>query len=168
MFGGGDVRQSQEWIGNRWINIKDRQDLANSILRGWKQVEGKSYDCNVEDTTVCDGVQYSANGTDCNESPVEPGNVRAKDVIVVVPDLSKDDLLSRLKWKSSRKRRNTTYVQKLNYSRNVIKNTSGLVTCERFINPSSINVDNDNCKYMGDPLFSSSVVPPLTSLVMTR
>ncbi|KAG4165031.1 hypothetical protein ERO13_A13G054100v2 [Gossypium hirsutum] len=168
VFGSGDVRQSREWIGNRWINIKERHDLVNSILRGRKQVEGKSYDCNVEDTSICDGVQYSADGTDCNDSPVEPGSVGAKDVVVVVPDLSKDDLLSRLKWKSSRKRRNTTCVQKLNYSRNVIKATSGLVTCERYINRSSINVDNDNCKYIGDPLFSSSVVPPLTSLVMTR
>ncbi|XP_022776966.1 uncharacterized protein LOC111318389 isoform X2 [Durio zibethinus] len=169
VFDSGDVRQSQEWLGNRWINIKERHDLVSSILCGRKQDAGKSSDCNLDKITICDGEQFGKDGTDCNDSPVEPGNERAKDV-GCIPDLSKDDLLSRLKWKSSRKRKRVTAtcIQKLNCSRNPIKCTAGSVNCERFLIPASLKVDNDNCKYIGDPLFSSSVVPPLTSLVMTR
>ncbi|XWS69785.1 hypothetical protein CRYUN_Cryun04dG0208400 [Craigia yunnanensis] len=169
VFDSGDVRQSQEWLGNRWINIKERHDLVSSILWGRKQDAIKSYDCNLVKTTICDGGQCGKDAGGCNDSPLEPGNDRAKDADLV-PDLSKDDFLSQLKWKSSgkRKRGTVTCVQKLNYSRNLIKSTAGSVTCERFLIPSSLKVDNDNCKYMGDPLFSSSVAPPLTSLVMTR
>ncbi|KAK6242822.1 hypothetical protein SCA6_008211 [Theobroma cacao] len=172
VFDSGDVRPSQEWLGNRWINIKERHDLVSSILRGRKQDAGKSYDCNLVKTTVGDGGQFAKGATiGCNDSPVEPGNDRAKDV-GLVPDLSKDDLLSQLKWKSSRKRRRGTgtSVQKQNCGRKRIKSTAEVtrsVTCERFLIPASLKLDNDNCKYRGDPLFSSSVVPPLTSLVMT-
>ncbi|XP_022727368.1 uncharacterized protein LOC111283189 isoform X3 [Durio zibethinus] len=169
VFYGGDLRQSQEWLGNQWINIKERHDIVSSILWGRKQDASKSYDCNLVKTTICDGGHCGKDATGCNESPLEPGNDRAKDV-GLVPDLSKDDLLSQLKWKSSRKRKRVTAtcVQKLNYSRNLFKSTAGSVTCERFLIPASLKVDNDNCKYMGDPLFSSPVVPTLTSLVMTR
>ncbi|XWS23256.1 hypothetical protein CRYUN_Cryun29cG0105700 [Craigia yunnanensis] len=169
VFDSGDVRHSQEWLGNRWINIKERHDLVSSILWGRKQDAGKSNDCNLIKTTICDSGQSGKDATGCNDSAVEPGNDRAKDV-GLVPDLSKDDSLSQLKWKSYRKRKRgtATCVQKLNCSRNLIKSTVGSVTCERFLIPSSLKVDNDNCKYMGNPLFSSSVVPPLTSLVMTR
>ncbi|KAE8724629.1 hypothetical protein F3Y22_tig00010263pilonHSYRG00220 [Hibiscus syriacus] len=52
--------------------------------------------------------------------------------------------------------------------RNLIKSTAQLVSSECFSIPASLKVDNDNCKYIGDLLFSSSVVPPLTSSVMTR
>ncbi|XVE85943.1 hypothetical protein DITRI_Ditri17bG0132600 [Diplodiscus trichospermus] len=169
VFDSGDVRRSLEWLGNWWINMKERHDVVTSILLGGKQDAGKSNDCNLVKTTICDDVQCGKDTADCNDSAVEPENDQAKDV-GLVPDLSKDDLLSQLKWKSSgkRKRGTGTCVQKLNCSQNVIKSTAGSVTCERFLIPSSLKVDNDNCKYRGDPLFSSSVVPPLTSLVMTR
>ena len=142
----------------------------SSILWGRKQDADKYNDCNLVKTTICDDGQCGKDATVCNDSAVEPGNVRAKDVGLVL-DLSKDDSLSQLKWKSSgkRKRGTSACVQKLNCSRNLIKSTAGSVTCERFLIPASLRkVDNDNCKYMGDPLFSSSVVPTLTSLVMTR
>ncbi|XVE91411.1 hypothetical protein REPUB_Repub01dG0007200 [Reevesia pubescens] len=165
VFDSGDLRQSQEWLGNRWINIKERHDLVSSILQHRKQDAGKFHDCNLDKKTICD----SEVATDCNDSPLEQGNDGAKDV-GFVPDLLKDDSLSQLKWKSSRKRKRVTAtcVQKLNCSRNFIKGTAGSVTYERFLIPASLKVDNDNCKYMDDPLFSSSVVSPLTSLVMSR
>ncbi|XWS64322.1 hypothetical protein CRYUN_Cryun06bG0176400 [Craigia yunnanensis] len=113
VFDSGNVRQSQEWLGNRWINITERHDLVSSILWDRKKDASKSYDCNLVKTTICDGGQC--------------GNDGAKDV-GLVPDLSKDDLLSQLKWKTSRKRKcgTATCVQKLNYSRNLIKSTAGL------------------------------------------
>ncbi|XVF43029.1 hypothetical protein PTKIN_Ptkin02bG0007700 [Pterospermum kingtungense] len=169
VFDIGDVRRSQEWLGDRWINIKEKHDIVSSILRSKKQDASKSFDCNLVKTTNYAGGQYGKDAADCNDSPVELRNDRAKDVGLVL-DLSKDDLLSQLKWKSSRKRKrgSATCVPKPNYNRNPSKSTAGSISCERFFIPASLKVENDNCKYMGDPLFSSSVVPPLTSLVMTR
>ncbi|XVF03417.1 hypothetical protein REPUB_Repub04eG0259500 [Reevesia pubescens] len=169
VFDSGDVRQSQEWLGKRWINLKERHDLVSSKLWGRKQDAGKSHDCDLEKNTICEGGQCGKDATDCNGSPVDRGNDRAK-FVGLVPDLFKDDLVSQLKWNSFRKRKHvtSTCVQKLNCSRNFMKSTGGSVTCEKILIPASLKVDNDNCNYMGDPLFSSSVVPPLTSLVMTR
>ncbi|XVE53314.1 hypothetical protein DITRI_Ditri02bG0194200 [Diplodiscus trichospermus] len=169
VFDGADVRQSQEWMGNRWINMRERHDLVSSILGRRKQDASKSYDCNLVKTACCDGGQSGKDAATCDDSPLEPGNDCTKDVSLV-PDLSKDDLLSQLKWKPIRKRKRVTAtcVQKTNYVWNLIKNTTGPVTCERFLIPASLKIDYDTCKYLGDPLFCSSVVSPLTSLVMTR
>lgn len=169
VFGIGDIRQSQEWLGNRWINMKERHDLVSTILRAGKQDASKSYNFNTDKNTICESGQCGKEPTQCNDSAIEPGNERAQDASVV-PDLSKDDRLSQLKWKSSRKRKRvtSTCVRKLNCSRNLIKSTARSVACERFLIPASLKVDNENCKNIGDLLFSSSVVPPLTSLVMTR
>ncbi|PPS00407.1 hypothetical protein GOBAR_AA20252 [Gossypium barbadense] len=169
VFGIGDIRQSQEWIGNRWINMKERHDLVSTIIQARKQEASKSYNFNTDKNTICVSGQCGKEATECKGFAVEPGNERAQDTSVV-PDLSKDGRLSQLKWKSSRKRKRVTSncVRKLNCSRNLIKSTAQSVACERFLIPASLKVDNENCKNIGDPLFSSSVVPPLTSLVMTR
>ncbi|GMJ05692.1 hypothetical protein like AT1G68580 [Hibiscus trionum] len=169
VFDIGDIRQSQEWVGNRWIVVKERCDLVSTILRVGKQDASNSYDCNFDKNIISESRQSGKDAADCTDSPATPVNDGAKDGRVV-PDLSKDDRLSQLKWKSSgkRKRVTSTHVRKLNCSRNVIKSTARSVSSERFLIPASLKVDNDNCKYIGDPLFSSSVVPPLTSMVMTR
>jgi len=78
-----------------------------------------------------------------------------------VRDLSKDDLLVQLRWKSSRKRRRGGGIS-------VQKLRSKIISCERFLIPTSMKADHENCKYMGDSLFSTSVVSSLSSLVMSR
>ncbi|KAK8537493.1 hypothetical protein V6N12_043653 [Hibiscus sabdariffa] len=169
VFDIGDIRQSQEWVGNRWINMKERCDLVSTMLQVGRQDVSNSYDCTFDTNTICDGGRSGKDVSDDNDSPGEPaGNDTAKDESLV-PDLAKDDWLSQLKWKSSgkRKRVTSTRVRKLNCSRNLVKSTARSVSSERFLIPASLKVDNDNCKYIGDALFSSSVVPPLTSLVMT-
>ncbi|KAK8604408.1 hypothetical protein V6N13_099351 [Hibiscus sabdariffa] len=168
VFDIGDIRQSQEWVGNRWIDIKERNDLVSTILRVGKQ-DANFYDCNFDKNTISESGQSGKDIADCSDSPVRPGGDRPTGARLV-PDLSKDDWLSQLKWKSSgkRKRVTSTHLRKLNCSRNVIKSSARPVSSERFLIPASLKVDNDNCKYIGDPLFSSSVVPPLTSMVMTR
>ncbi|XP_039069459.1 uncharacterized protein LOC120216002 isoform X2 [Hibiscus syriacus] len=170
VFDIGDIRRSQEWVGNRWISMKERCDLVGIVLRSGKHNASNSNDPNFDKNTIrCDGGQIIKDSSDCNDSPGESGNDGAKDECLV-PDLSKDDWLSQLKWKSSgkRKRVSSTHVRKLNCSRNLIKSTARSVSSERFLIPASMKVDNDNCKYIGHPLFSSSVVPPLTNMVMTR
>ncbi|KAE8666073.1 Aproteint domain-containing protein / bromo-adjacent domain-containing protein, putative isoform 2 [Hibiscus syriacus] len=164
-----DIRQSQEWVGNRWINMKERCDLVGIVLRAGKQNASNAND-SLDKNTICFyGGQIIKDSSDRNDSPGESGNDSAKDECLV-PDLSKDDWLSQLKWKSSgkRKRVTSTHVRKLNCSRNLVKSTARSVSSEPFLIPASLKVDNDNCKYIGDPLFSSSVVPPLTNFVMTR
>ncbi|OMO90258.1 hypothetical protein CCACVL1_07437 [Corchorus capsularis] len=131
IFNSGDIRNSQEWLGNRWIDIKQRHDVVRSIVLFRKQDAVKSNDCNLAKTTICDSGHCGKDATACGDSPVEPGNDGAKDV-GVVPDLSKDDLLSQLKWKSFRKRKRGTVssVKRLNCGRNFIKRTAELAGFE--------------------------------------
>ncbi|XP_009356604.2 uncharacterized protein LOC103947416 [Pyrus x bretschneideri] len=175
IVGHGELRHSQEWLGIGWAQIKDRPELVSSISCNLetKQVVGKSSDCVPTQSAVCDSEPLKKEETGCNssvsldesdkdEKVKEPGKV---------PDLLKDGLLAQLKWKSSRKRRrgNGSSVQKLHCIVSDGKSARRLVgsgACESFKISSSLKVDRENCKYLGDSLFSSSVAPPLTSLVM--
>ncbi|KAJ0037847.1 hypothetical protein Pint_23288 [Pistacia integerrima] len=174
IFGRGDLRHSQEWLGNRWTHVKERPDAVNSILSclGMKRVLAKTCDGNAVQAAICVSGQSSKDDTECSESLSDSGDEKLKN-LDLVPDLSKDGLLARLKWKSSRKRRRSggSSVRKQHYRDHGGKNTSEVIgsgTCERFFIPKTIKVDHDNCKYLSDSLFSPSVVPPLTSLVMSR
>lgn len=169
--GRGEVRHSQEWLGNEWADIKDRPDLVASLSSNLetKQIVGKSFDGMSGQSEICDSRALKKHET----SSLSPDNNKDEKVKEVdkVPDLLKDDLFAQLKWKSSRKRRrgNGSSVLKLHLIGSDGKSTSSLVgsnACERYLIPSSLMVDHENCKYLGDSLFSSSVVPPLTSLVM--
>ncbi|XP_044489605.1 uncharacterized protein LOC123213998 isoform X3 [Mangifera indica] len=174
IFGIGDLRHSQEWLGNRWIHVKERPDAVNSILSGlgMKQVLEKTCDGNAVQPAICASRQSSKDDTESSESLLDSGDEKLKN-LDLVPDLSKDGLLSQLKWKSSGKRRRTggSTIRKQHYRVHCGKNTSEVIgsgTCERFFIPKTIKVDRDNCKYLSDSLFSPSVGPPLTSLVMSR
>jgi hypothetical protein len=176
-FNHGQLRHSQEWLRNGWEQIKERPDLATSLVSQLdkKQVLGKSCNGSVEQVAICESelVRKDESGRSDSCQVSEFG----KDVKVkeheVVTDLSKDNLLTQLKWKSSRKRRrgSGSSVQKMHY---IVADKDGTPdvmvsrTCERFLIPTSLKVDHENCKFVGDSLFSSSVVPPLTSLVMSR
>lgn len=176
-FNHGQLRHSQEWLRNGWEQFKDRPDLATLLTSQLdkKQVLGKSCHDSMEQVAIsesellrkdesglCDLCQVS----ECRK------DVKFKEHEVIT-DLSKDNLLTQLKWKSSRKRRrgSASSVQKMHY---IVADKDGTPdamvsrTCERFLIPSSLKVDHENCKFVGDSLFSSSVVPPLTSLVMSR
>ncbi|KAL6190287.1 hypothetical protein ACLB2K_036685 [Fragaria x ananassa] len=168
--GRSEVRHSQEWLGKEWAHIKDRSDLVASISSNLesKKAVGNSFDgmsglSEISDSGVLKKRETSAITSDSDKD--EKVNEVDK-----VPDLLKDDLFAQLKWKSLRKRRrgNGSSVQKLHFGTDG-KSTSGLMgskPCERYLIPSSLMGDHENCKYLGDSLFSSSVVPPLTSLVM--
>ncbi|ESR50924.1 hypothetical protein CICLE_v10030866mg [Citrus x clementina] len=173
IFSRGDLRHSQEWFGNGWMFIKERSDVVSSILccLGTKQDEEKSCDGNSVQATLCVGGQQFNIETEHGESLSDSGDDKIKNSNPVV-DLAKDDLLAQLKWKSSRKRRRGggSSVHRLHCSDPEGKHTRAVVGsgfCERFFFPASIKVD-DNCKYMRGSLFKSSVVSPLTSLVMSR
>lgn len=167
------MRHSQEWFGNGWIFIKERSDVVSSILSclGTKQDVEKSCDGNSVQAALCVSGQQFNSETEYGESLSDSGDDKIKN-LNPVPDLAKDDLLAQLKWKSSRKRRRGggSSVHGVHYRDPEGKNTwavMGSGFCERFLFPASIKVD-DNCKYMRGSLFKSSVVAPLTSLVMSR
>ncbi|GLU04760.1 hypothetical protein SLE2022_218920 [Rubroshorea leprosula] len=174
VVGHGDVRHSQDWVGNGWIFMKERPDLVNTILTrmGKSQDVEKSFVCDSVQTAICGSTQIKQDDPRCNDSNLDSRNDGATNSLQVL-DLSKD-LLSQLKWKSSRKRTRVGgfSVQKLNcsdnHSKSAKKAMESLATCEISLISTPLKVDHENCKYVGDSLFNSSVVPPLTSLVMSR
>ena len=164
----GDLRHSQEWLGGVWTHLKDRPDLVSSILScsERKPVAEKSSEGKSAQATICGSRLSRQDETESNNSRLDSEYDKVKSV-GVVPDLSKD-LCAQLRWKSSRKRRRGGGFsgQKLRSSDNDSRSTS---SDERFLIPLSMKVvDHENCKYIGDSLFSTSVVSPLASLVMSR
>jgi len=176
IFCRGDLRHSQEWLGSGWTSLKDRPDLVNSISLSnldRKPVAEKSSEGKSVPATVCDSRQSRQDETGSTKSHLNSQMDEVKSMRVV-PDLSKDDLLAQLRWKSSRKRRRGGCFsgQKLRSNDNDSKSNSddggSPMACERFLISTSMKLDNENCKYIGDSLFNTSVVSPLTSLVMSR
>ncbi|KAE8100746.1 hypothetical protein FH972_018609 [Carpinus fangiana] len=162
IFGRDDLRQSQEWLGSGWVHIKDRPDLVNVILSSseTKPDAGKSSDGKPAQATVPYSRHSRQDETGSSDFRSDSEDDKAK-LLEAVRDLSKDDLLAQLRWKSSRKRRRGGGIS-------VQKLRSKIISCERFLISTSMKVDHENCKYMGDSLFSTSVVSSLSSLVMSR
>ncbi|KAJ9708156.1 hypothetical protein PVL29_000291 [Vitis rotundifolia] len=174
VFCRSDLRHSEEWYENSWKHMKERPDLVTSILSGResKHFVSKSSDGKLAQTAICDIGWSKKDEGECVNSQLDSGSDKLKG-LGFVPDLLKDDTLSQLKWKTSRKRRRVSggSVQKLHVNVNASKSASEIMgshACDRFFIPKSLKVDCENCKYVGDSLFSSSVVPPLTNLVMSR
>ncbi|PSR84930.1 DUF724 domain-containing protein [Actinidia chinensis var. chinensis] len=182
LFGSCDLRHSQEWWGNGWGVIKERPDLASSILYDLerKQVMVKASFVEREKAATCERRELASVAH--NDSlPVKDEIASSKSQMdymmgkakesEMVCDLLKDPLLAQLKWKTSGKRKRRNSVQKLHYvgDRNSSSpETVGTHTFDSFYIPKSLKADHDDCKYTGDSVFSSSVVSHLTSLVMSR
>ncbi|XP_057962413.1 uncharacterized protein LOC131153984 isoform X2 [Malania oleifera] len=178
----GDLRHSQEWVGNRWEHLRERLDLVNLILcrLETRQVGGES--SNSKQAEAGDKRPLPTNA--------HKGKLLMKDEAVrsssvsnnaddagrkpAVPDLLKDELRLQLKWESTRKRRRSSGSSVEKQPRSSVKSREMKPEarrprmCEGFMIPVLMKVDHENCKYIGDSPFSSSVVQPLTSLVMSR
>ena len=90
-------------------------------------------------------------------------------------DLSKDGFLAQLMWNSLKKRRRSgswMSSQMMHHKNSDNKSSSEVIkshACEGFVLPMSFKVDHENCKYVRDSLFSSTVAQPLpASWVMSR
>ncbi|KAJ1385304.1 Bromo adjacent-like proteiny [Sesbania bispinosa] len=168
IFGPDNLRLSQDWTGNGWVNVRERPDLVTSILSSLKtkQSSCKSNDSKSTVASAGDGIQSKQADTCLDSKSDTPRTPET------VPDLLKDDSLSQLRWKSSRKRSRSTSNQKLQCSNTHRKKSPkvlGSDASDSFVITTTLKVDHDDCKYTGDPsIFSSSVVPSLTNMVMCR
>ncbi|XP_027153150.1 uncharacterized protein LOC113753249 isoform X1 [Coffea eugenioides] len=165
IFGCGDLRHSQEWLEDGWKQLKERSDLV-SVLSGLeiKQDIANCGNVKPEKAVLC----YDRDLVD--NSVVDMGDEKLNE-LKVMRDLSKDDLLSQLRWKSSgRRRRSRSPVHKLQFGvhdNNKRVEDSHKQTYRKYFGL-PLKVDPDNCKYRGDSSFGSSIVSPLSNLVMTR
>lgn len=143
--------------------MQERPDIATSIM---SRIANDGLPDKVltssSQAAICDPKQP---GEDRSQSS-EPRRDKAKESCTVL-DLSKDGLLTKLRWTGSKKRSQPSSSSSLT-SKSFPSPLASSSPCESFMIPSSMKVDHDNCKYLGDSLFTSSVVPPLSSLVMSR
>ncbi|GER28494.1 agenet domain-containing protein / bromo-adjacenthomology (BAH) domain-containing protein [Striga asiatica] len=169
-----DLRPSKEWFDNSWHNIKERPELVSKLSftnRTPDTVIHKSASPDKIDVPVATpkapSTQYKIKLINRDEKKVT--NERRP-----FRDLTKDELLARLCWKSSGKRRRSSRspLHKSNSGNdnfnNNNNNEAGFRTLEKLFVNSSTKFDSENCKYVTDSHFSSSVVSPLTNLVMSR
>jgi len=181
-----DLRPSREWIGGTWKQLNERPALAASIL----------YELGVTETTDAKEPPSLIRQDKQPEDVMGKGNLshgapdHSRNLLAEseqkkasgspIFDLSKDDFLSQLRWKTSKKRKRI-YVPRVEPSGNN-RSSPGrikpLENHEEFVVPQdlkaetesckSAKVDRDKCKYLRESLLTSSVVPALTSLVMSR
>ncbi|MCD9644004.1 hypothetical protein HAX54_031961 [Datura stramonium] len=175
IFGRGDLRHSQEWLEDGWRNLKERPELVSALAAvKANQVIDDSCRNEQEQTSISDGQELSSvpceniSDNTSNTGLMDGQKNKIEEEPRVVRDLSKDNLLAQLRWKSSGKRRHCrSPAHKVHYGVNKSQNSRNLETgSSKFFFPSVI-VDHDNCKYISDSVFTS-VVSPLTSLVMSR
>ncbi|KAJ8539200.1 hypothetical protein K7X08_013452 [Anisodus acutangulus] len=175
IIGRGDLRHSQEWLGDEWRNLKEKPELVSALAAvKVNQVIDDSSHNEQEQTAISDGQELSSvpckNISDNTSiTGLVDGQENKIEEPKVVRDLSKDNLLAQLQWKSSGKRRHCrSPVHKVHYGVNKSQNSRDLISgsSRKFFFP-SVKVDSENCKYISDSVFKS-VVSPLTSLVMSR
>ncbi|KAI5436285.1 hypothetical protein KIW84_022669 [Lathyrus oleraceus] len=176
VFGPCNLRHSRDWTGNGWVKLRGRPDIVTSNLSlstlsslKTKQDLCKSYIKKSNAAPIGAGIQ--SKHTDIYLGSSEKDKLIRKPE--VVPDLLKDVLLSQLRWKSSRKRnQGRTYPLNQKYCDRQRKLSPSFLESDdsdSFVIPASLKVDHDDYKYQGDPsIFSSSVVPSLTNMVMCR
>ncbi|OIW06927.1 hypothetical protein TanjilG_18315 [Lupinus angustifolius] len=152
-----NLRCSQEWTGNEWVDVRGRPDLVASIWSSLKTKQDPSKSDHRKSTisSIVDVIQTKQDDS-CLDSEREKPRKHE-----VFPDLLNDGLLSQLRWKSSRKRRrgNASYcgkLQRIDNEKNESPNTPESHASNRFIIPASFQVEHD------------MVMPSLTNMVVCR
>lgn len=166
-FGEAQLRQSQDWINDKWNAIEDRVDIANSLLSSIKDSPppASSFKGNLRIQRVSNSLSAGGTASGGSSSEWEVG----------IPDLTKDYQF-KPKWSSSKKRKHRTEVNLKDASalkkRHCVMNSGSLqgleehILCGSFVLPKSLTVDHDNCKIGSDPLFGTPMA--LSNLVMSQ
>lgn len=186
VFGLGDLRPSQEWVNNKWNQMKERRDVVSSLLPDVTR-ENRLHMSSDGDRPVQTSVKNVEAETPRGNlvSPSKPlySNDPSTEMAkgAAVPNLSDVCHLDSLKWSSSRKRR---CARELGRGRSRGKRQCGSGSsssssqeeveassnaCSKFLLPKTLTVvDSENCKIGGsDPV----LVTPMTlcsNLVMSQ
>ncbi|KAJ6429774.1 hypothetical protein OIU84_021218 [Salix udensis] len=169
-----DLRLSIEWLGNGWTHIKERPDILSQLssCSERKQVTFISDESKLAQVAIPGSRQSGKINPGYGYYPLE-SRLDMRKKLKMLPDLSKDNLLGQLRWSSIKKRRrgSGSSGHKMHHSNNGglrLSEVVGSNAGERFLIPTSLKVDHEICKHMGDSLCTYAVVQPLTSLVMSR
>ncbi|KAI4385930.1 hypothetical protein MLD38_003915 [Melastoma candidum] len=160
------LRHTQGWVENRWVTVQERFDLVGMILTRMvlKHDEEKHHDRQADQLTArysnLPSKAYSSENLHHQSACYQAERLRG------LLDLSKDDFLAQLKWKASRKRsRSSGSSSQKAHSEDDPSSSpeSRPSTLSKFLIESSLKVDRENCKFIGDAVFGPSVVPAITS-----
>ncbi|KAL3654393.1 hypothetical protein CASFOL_004074 [Castilleja foliolosa] len=165
-----DLRQSMEWLENGWQNLIERPDLAPKLSSSTNKISDIGPDNN---TPLDDRANLAAPTRimiKIGGNSITAIDGKVPNIARPVRDLSKDDLLDRLRWNSSGKRRRRSPVKKTisgNWNNN---STAEFQTWDKLFVSSSLKKyeSDNNCKYSSDAHCGLSVVSSLTNLVMSR
>ncbi|RRT51770.1 hypothetical protein B296_00044356 [Ensete ventricosum] len=181
VFSEGDLRQSQDWISNKWNSIRDQMDIANSLLSG---VMNDSKDLSNDHgrfllkTLVAEDRHWkepydSISPSDTDQDEITPsGGCTSTDGEGDIPDLTKDP---QFKWNSLKKKKRRRELTEDSFShkkqcREASNSSSQDLedsdACGGFVLPKSLTVDHENCKIGGDPMFNAPRT--LSNLVMSQ
>lgn len=168
------MRHSKEWLDNGWQNIKPRTDVVSAIYGTEKISEIDKEDGLPSGNRA---IVSPLNDDALPHKVIKSGEPKlgGEDKLPikshVIRDLTKDYLLAQLRWRSSgKRRRGRSPVHKAQCGTTTSSSSveAGMLTFEEFFVNASLKLDPDNCKSARDSRFSSSVVPPVTNLVMSR
>ncbi|KAH8500781.1 hypothetical protein H0E87_015856 [Populus deltoides] len=151
---------------------KARYSVTLSSCLERKQVTFISDESKLAEVAIPGSRQSGKANPECGDYPLE-SRLDMRKELKALPDLSKDNLLAQLRWSSIKKRRggSGSSGHKMHHNNNGGLRLSAVVGSnagERFLIPTSLKVDHEICKFMGDSLFTCAVVQPLTDLVMSR
>ncbi|XP_074565530.1 uncharacterized protein LOC141822020 [Curcuma longa] len=170
VFSERELRQSQDWISNKWNAIPDRVDIAISLsshikdptgaeLTHSKAPAGDHLSREVVDDSPANTIKYE------NTSSRDSSSDKEADC----SDLT-SSFQFKLKWSTSRKRkrRREATQQHCQTSSSGSEDSEVQDGCggggSSFVLPKSMAADHDNCKIGSDHMFK----PPLSSLVMSQ
>ncbi|XP_065880410.1 uncharacterized protein [Euphorbia lathyris] len=172
VFCRAQLRHSQEWLGNGWIQIRERPDIVATLSSFFHHKQDVKTDLNKSvQTAINNSKQSEKTKVGSSDRLSDSGSGKGSNLEVVC-DISKDDTLAQLRWNSSKKRRRSSGSggQRMHHKTSGSKSWKEVIGssgCESLRLLTNLKVDHDNCKYMGDSLFGSTA-QPLTSLVMSR
>ncbi|KAK4760406.1 hypothetical protein SAY87_005299 [Trapa incisa] len=147
------LRSSQEWIGDRWIPLKDRPEVANSIVHLLQR-------------KLVGEVNYG------NEVKLEQNHSVTKDanlnVLQADKDIHEDTCPANWKWNCSKGKRShhrrKVFIKEYEENEKASNTKIERCTLEDFLTHSSFQADPEKYKFISDALFT---VQPLSNLVMS-
>ncbi|XP_047071832.1 uncharacterized protein LOC124680836 [Lolium rigidum] len=156
-FGICDLRQSLEWVGDRWIPLKERKDIM-SHLPPTPECEDGAFSKLVSQKDSPSTVPES--GERCDEKSL--GNKISRGQKRVLADLTNDLKLDNLKWMARKRSRRCSSKRQSGTS----SGSSSQGDMEES-SPCGINSvpDEEVCKSNGEPIF---IGLPVSSLVISR